>query len=366
VAAQSATATSTITVTPNEEPPTTTDSEPEEPDPGNQSSDFNKPNIDEIDSEETATPPPNSSPASEDSNDRPIKPSFLTDNSGPDSASTGDDSSNGTSMPTSVIMTTASTYTSHYNSNKKTDGAAEVEAVNSSTSTASTTDSKDTGQSNTEDRRDDESTDDAAISESQVQEQTSPEPVSDESNNGTDEKITPPAGDNRIAVENPSADSAASAPAADSPVKFTTNLADTNHKNLNTLLGDPFRDRSSPKILPASATTFEHLRNSLDDLKNEVADDNQFSRLILGSTVTLSLGLSAGYVIWLIRGGMLVASVLSSMPAWQIADPLPILTRKKEDSDSEDNESLESIIKKGEKKADNKSHDDDDSSNVET
>ena len=136
-------------------------------------------------------------------------------------------------------------------------------------------------------------------------------------------------------------------------------MTDITRRNLNTFLGDPFRGRSFLNILPASATTFEHLRNSLDDLQNEVADDNQFSRLILGSAATLSLGLSAGYVIWLIRGGMLVASVLSSMPAWQIADPLPILTRKKEDPDSDDNESLETIIKKGEKEADSKLHDDD-------
>lgn len=37
--------------------------------------------------------------------------------------------------------------------------------------------------------------------------------------------------------------------------------------------------------------------------------------------------MSVGYVIWLIRGGALVGSMLSAMPAWQMIDPLPVLHR---------------------------------------
>jgi hypothetical protein len=44
--------------------------------------------------------------------------------------------------------------------------------------------------------------------------------------------------------------------------------------------------------------------------------------------------------VWLLRGGMLLASLLSSMPAWQFLDPLPILVRKKRDDPSEDKVSL--------------------------
>ena len=40
---------------------------------------------------------------------------------------------------------------------------------------------------------------------------------------------------------------------------------------------------------------------------------------------------------------MLLSSLLSSMPAWQIADPLPILSRLKDDNDDDD-ESIEEII----------------------
>ncbi|UCG11941.1 MAG: hypothetical protein JSU72_15700, partial [Deltaproteobacteria bacterium] len=98
---------------------------------------------------------------------------------------------------------------------------------------------------------------------------------------------------------------------------------------------------------PISASVYEHLRNSLDALNEETVSEIQLEKAVIGSAIVVSTGLSVGYVVWLIRGGMLLSSVLSSLPAWQIADPLPILTQKKEDSESEDEESLETIIKQG-------------------
>ena len=53
----------------------------------------------------------------------------------------------------------------------------------------------------------------------------------------------------------------------------------------------------------------------------------------------------------MIHGGMLLSSVLCSMPAWQIADPLPLLSGGKGD-DEEDDETLETIIKDGSNKKD--------------
>ena len=35
--------------------------------------------------------------------------------------------------------------------------------------------------------------------------------------------------------------------------------------------------------------------------------------------------MSIGYVVWLVRGGILMSSMLSALPAWQMIDPLPIL-----------------------------------------
>ena len=93
-----------------------------------------------------------------------------------------------------------------------------------------------------------------------------------------------------------------------------------------------------------SARAYLNMVNSLDAVKKEMASDNQLNRVYLGSAIVSSIGLSVGYVVWLIRGGLLLSSLLSSLPAWQILDPLPILARKKDDDSSEDDESLESIL----------------------
>ena len=117
------------------------------------------------------------------------------------------------------------------------------------------------------------------------------------------------------------------------------------------------RQGSIEATASATKAAFERLRNSLDDLEKETANDIEFSKTIVGSAVAASIGLSVGYVVWMIRGGMLLASVLSSMPAWQIADPLPILAGDRDDAESDDKETLEKIIKKGSKNADNKRKD---------
>ena len=94
------------------------------------------------------------------------------------------------------------------------------------------------------------------------------------------------------------------------------------------------------------ASDYEHLRDSLDAVKEEMNSETRLGKVYLGSAIVSSIGLSVGYVVWLLRGGMLLASLLTSMPAWQFLDPLPILARKKRDDNSDDNESLESIVDK--------------------
>jgi len=88
---------------------------------------------------------------------------------------------------------------------------------------------------------------------------------------------------------------------------------------------------------------YEHLRNSLDAVRGEMTNETQIGKVYLGSAIVSSIGLSVGYVVWLLRGGMLLGSLLSSLPAWQILDPLPILARKKAKDHSDEDESLESF-----------------------
>ena len=91
---------------------------------------------------------------------------------------------------------------------------------------------------------------------------------------------------------------------------------------------------------------YDHLRDSLDALKKEITGEIKLGKLYLGSALVSTIGLSVGYVVWMLRGGMLLASLLSSMPAWQFLDPLPFLARKKDDDHTDDHESLESMVDK--------------------
>ncbi len=67
--------------------------------------------------------------------------------------------------------------------------------------------------------------------------------------------------------------------------------------------------------------------------------------LTVGTVAGLSSVLSVGYVVWAIRGGSLVASMLSALPVWRFADPLPVLeysskasNQKRQDENHDDDE----------------------------
>jgi hypothetical protein len=45
----------------------------------------------------------------------------------------------------------------------------------------------------------------------------------------------------------------------------------------------------------------------------------------VGMATGMSVSFAAGYVIWLLRGGSLLASLLAATPLWKSFDPLPVL-----------------------------------------
>ena len=65
---------------------------------------------------------------------------------------------------------------------------------------------------------------------------------------------------------------------------------------------------------------------------------------MVSSSIAVTSGLSVGYVLWLTRGGLLIASLLSSLPAWRLVDPIPVLARLGLDDEVEEGESLDSIV----------------------
>ncbi|MGH8532879.1 MAG: cadherin domain-containing protein, partial [Gammaproteobacteria bacterium] len=77
--------------------------------------------------------------------------------------------------------------------------------------------------------------------------------------------------------------------------------------------------------------------------------DNMNHKVSL-ETLALSLGLSVGYAIWLVRGGALLSSLLSSLPAWRWLDPLPVLAHLRDSRDDEEGneDSLQAVLKNAE------------------
>ncbi len=72
-----------------------------------------------------------------------------------------------------------------------------------------------------------------------------------------------------------------------------------------------------------------------------------FEYSFAASSAGLSAGVSIGYVIWLLRGGVLLSSLLAAMPAWVALDPLPILSKSHDRSMDEDEvASLQAILKR--------------------
>ncbi|MEL7498301.1 MAG: Ig-like domain-containing protein [Planctomycetota bacterium] len=84
-----------------------------------------------------------------------------------------------------------------------------------------------------------------------------------------------------------------------------------------------------------------------DTIKEEMSEKNFFSKAVIGSTTLATASLSVGYVVWLIRGGVLFSSVLTSLPAWRMVDPLPVLGfLDDEDEDETADDSLEQLVAK--------------------
>ncbi len=69
----------------------------------------------------------------------------------------------------------------------------------------------------------------------------------------------------------------------------------------------------------------DELLRRFDDLKHQMKDLGQDQRNLMASSLAITSGLSIGYVVWLVRGGVLVSSMLSALPAWQMIDPMPVL-----------------------------------------
>jgi hypothetical protein len=85
------------------------------------------------------------------------------------------------------------------------------------------------------------------------------------------------------------------------------------------------------------------LWNDLNAMDQKLGVPLTRQEVAVGAALTVSAAFTAGYVIWMLRGGMLLTSLLAQMPAWRLVDPLVVLSRTSEFDDGEQ-ETLETIV----------------------
>jgi hypothetical protein len=91
---------------------------------------------------------------------------------------------------------------------------------------------------------------------------------------------------------------------------------------------------------PQLAAVPAELYGALDLMEREIdtAAAEEEEQTVLSATLKgTSLLLTAGFATWLLRGGSLLASLLSTMPLWRSFDPLPVLMAAKKREEKEAN-----------------------------
>jgi len=91
----------------------------------------------------------------------------------------------------------------------------------------------------------------------------------------------------------------------------------------------PLPVREALAAVESVADSLEYLNpvamwEKLEDFRDDVQAD-LFLEFTAGSVAVLSLAATAGYVLWSLKGGYLLASMLSQLPAWRLVDPLPVV-----------------------------------------
>ncbi|HIG39610.1 MAG TPA: DUF2341 domain-containing protein [Gammaproteobacteria bacterium] len=128
---------------------------------------------------------------------------------------------------------------------------------------------------------------------------------------------------------------------------FTIINNSENYENVAPALPSAERLRSEYVTFsdPSALISSPEFLRGLDGVRREVEIAIQTDQMSVGRGFALTTGLSVGYVVWIARSGVLLSSLLTSLPAWQFMDPLPMLsTMYARSEDDADDDSLESII----------------------
>ncbi len=106
---------------------------------------------------------------------------------------------------------------------------------------------------------------------------------------------------------------------------------------------------ASVAVVPASEGPPEPLSVPLmrkldllgEDLQEAMEMETEHRRFVAKVTAASSFALSAGLVAWVLKGGVLLSSLIATLPAWSHFDPMPILGYKKRKQKKDDKDGPE-------------------------
>ncbi len=81
-----------------------------------------------------------------------------------------------------------------------------------------------------------------------------------------------------------------------------------------------------------------------DSLRLQTENAPAFENILVGSAGVTAGLFSVGYVMFALRGGVLIASAYSSIPAWRMLDPATLLTQARTNSVHVEDDSLEKMM----------------------
>jgi predicted outer membrane repeat protein len=77
-------------------------------------------------------------------------------------------------------------------------------------------------------------------------------------------------------------------------------------------------------------------QRGLDQIHRDLQLQDATHQAALAESIAITSGVSVGYALWLLRGGVLLSSMLSALPAWQMVDPIPVLAAARKRRQSTD------------------------------
>ena len=143
--------------------------------------------------------------------------------------------------------------------------------------------------------------------------------------------LAEPRGDTFEPARTPSSSAAVAVPAASTATRDSTVTAVATLAQFALLSesSDNAATAGAPTIDLASALRDRLLGEQLDQQRDSAGGSQRSVKDLQAASALLTTGLSVGYVLWLARGGVLVASLMSALPAWAMVDPLPVLAQMK-------------------------------------